>query len=582
MRSYHYLRRFFLRSWLLCGLVPFAAWSQVELDIEGVSETKLLNNINLYVAMINKQEADGSLRYQGLIREAIDKGLRAYGYYQSAVAFEMQSPRNATKPRLLAKVNIGQPVKIAETDVVILGEAKNDPLFTDLMQKRPAIGVILNHEDYDDYKNALQKLALNRGYFDGEFRVARLEVMPSAHQAWWRLVFDSGERYHFGEVRFKNSQIREDYLRNMVAIKRNEPYLISTLSNLTHNYTSANWFSSVLSQPQIDEQNKIVNVDVFLQPRKKNSMDVGLGWASDVGPRFQLGWSKPWINSRGHSFRTSLYASAPKQTLQATYKMPLLKNPLNYYYEISMGIENEKNNDTQNLGATFAALRYWNHPTGWQYSFGLHTRYDAFTQANIQDKTLLVYPSLSIHRTRLRGGLFPTWGDTQRLSLDVGRKFWASDVDFIRFQASTTWIRTFADNHRVIGRLELGWLKTKALERIPPSLRFFAGGDRSVRGYGYKKIAPKNAQNKLVGGSKLMTASVEYQYQVYPNWWAATFADTGYAANSYAPKELHYGAGVGIRWASPVGAVKFDIATPVRDRKNSKNIQFYVGLGAEL
>ncbi len=46
--------------------------------------------------------------------------------------------------------------------------------------------------------------------------------------------------------------------------------------------------------------------------------------------------------------------------------------------------------------------------------------------------------------------------------------------------------------------------------------------------------------------------------------------------------ELRYGAGFGVRWASPVGAIKFDIATPIRDKDNSKNIQFYIGLGAEI
>ena len=75
---------------------------------------------------------------------------------------------------------------------------------------------------------------------------------------------------------------------------------------------------------------------------------------------------------------------------------------------------------------------------------------------------------------------------------------------------------------------------------------------------------------------------LEYQYQVYPNWWLATFVDSGLAANTFDPDELRYGTGVGVRWASPVGAIKFDIATPVHDKDNSKNIQFYIGLGAEI
>lgn len=311
-------------------------------------------------------------------------------------------------------------------------------------------------------------------------------------------------------------------------------------------------------------------------------MEVGIGWASDVGPRLQLGWTKPWINNRGHSFRTNLYVSAPKQTLEATYKMPLLKNPLNYYYEYSAGLENENKNDTESFASSLSAIRYWNHEAGWQHSLGLRVRYDSFIQANVKDKTLLVFPTASVRRTRLQGGLFPTWGDTQKLTVDLGRTWWLSDVNFLKMQGSSLWVRTYLQHHRIVTRLELGWLHTKNIERIPPALRFFAGGDRSIRGYGYKKIAPKNNAGKLVGGSRLLTGSFEYQYQVYPDWWLATFADTGLAANQFTTKELRYGAGMGVRWASPVGAIKFDIATPVRDKDNSKNIQFYIGLGAEL
>ena len=103
-----------------------------------------------------------------------------------------------------------------------------------------------------------------------------------------------------------------------------------------------------------------------------------------------------------------------------------------------------------------------------------------------------------------------------------------------------------------------------------------------MRGYGYKKIAPRDAQNRLVGGSRLLAGSLEYQYQFYSDWWGATFADSGLAANDFTTKALRYGAGIGVRWASPIGAIKFDIATPIRDKDNSKNIQFYIGLGTEI
>ena len=566
---------------LALSCLPAFAEQTVDIEVQGIRGFRAVRNADLNVHLINKEEMDGSERYQHLVTQAVDRGLRVFGYYESSVRFERKQ-RQGKRDLLIAHVTPGEPTKIAGTDVQIEGEAAQDENFDALRKKLPKEGVLVEHQTYDDYKTAISRLALNRGYFDGEFKISRLEISPEIHQAWWRMLFDSGVRYHYGNITFSHSQIRDDYLNNILNIKPGDPYLMNNLSDLTSDFSSSNWFSSVLVQPNVNHKSKTVDVEIILYPRKKNAMELGVGFATDGGVHTQIGWTKPWINSRGHSFRTNLYLSAPKQTLEATYRQPLLKNPLNYYYDYSVGWEGEKENDTNTRALTLSALRYWNNAHGWQYFGGLRARYDSFTQADITDKTFLLYPTVGFTRTRLRGGSFATWGDVQKITFDVGNKVWLSEASFVKVQASSAWIRTYAENHRIVARAEVGYLYTKDIEKIPPALRFFAGGDRSVRGYGYKKIAPKNKNGKLVGGSRLLAGSLEYQYQVYPNWWVATFADSGLAANDYTTKELRYGAGVGVRWASPVGAIKFDIATPIRDKDNSKNIQFYIGLGTEI
>ena len=205
----------------------------------------------------------------------MNKGLRAFGYYENSVSFTLKNRTKPNKPQLIAHVNVGKPVRIAATDVVIEGDAKSDPEFTNLETQVPKAGTILNHETYDDYKSKLQQLALTRGYFDAEFINSRLEVMPSTYQAWWKLNFDSHKRYHYGQINFLHAQIREEYLRNMLNIKSGEDYLLNDLSTLNNNYSSTNWFSSVLLQPHLKEETKTVDLDVLLYPRKKNIMSVG-------------------------------------------------------------------------------------------------------------------------------------------------------------------------------------------------------------------------------------------------------------------------------------------------------------------
>jgi len=112
-------------------------------------------------------------------------------------------------------------------------------------------------------------------------------------------------------------------------------------------------------------------------------------------------------------------------------------------------------------------------------------------------------------------------------------------------------------------------------------VRFFAGGDRSIRGYRFQSISPRDADGKLTGASKMATGSLEYQYNVTGRWWGAVFVDTGEAVDDLSRADLKTGAGVGVRWQSPVGPIKLDVAAPVGD-PNEHSVQFYIGLGTEL
>ncbi|WP_080736753.1 autotransporter assembly complex protein TamA [Gallibacterium anatis] len=566
---------------LFAALSAFAD-KPITLKVEGIKNKAAYNNVMVHLSSLKTIPVENSDRYYYLASKTIDEALRAVGYFNSKIDYQFVPQPNAKQDLLIANVALDEPVKIAEIQVQLLGDAEKDENFLALQKQVPKLGTVLNQGVYDDYKAELEKVALAKGFFDYQFLTHRLAILPSAHEAYWQLAFDSGKRYRYGNIRFQGSQIREDYLRNILAIQSGDPYLINDLSELSTDLSASNWFKSVLVQPNIDKQSKKVDLDVLVQPRLKNSYEIGIGYGTDVGPRLQFGWNKPWINSRGQSFSSNFYISDPKKTIEATYKIPLLKQPLNYYYEISTGYEEEKKNDTDTSGLTLAILRYWNRETGWQNSFGVRARYDNFTQANVSNRTLLIYPTAGFNRTRVRGGLFPYWGDSQKITLNWGNKAVGSDVDFYSAIASTSWIRTYAENHRFLTRAEIGYLSTNQFDKIPPALRFFAGGDRSIRGYGYHKISPKDKNGELTGANRLFTASIEYQYQVKPKWWGAIFYDTGFASDHFAFNDLRKGAGIGVRWNSPIGAVKFDIATPINDKDDSKNIQFYIGIGAEL
>lgn len=557
----------------------------VLLKINGLDkDSELYNNVRIYLSQISNDEADGSERYQELVQQTIDKALRALGYYNTQYHFSLTPKPDPQKDWLNLEIILdNQPVLIDETDIQIQGNLSNDPDFQKLLEKDVAKkGEVLNHGRYDDFKSSLEKLSQAKGYFDSEWLYHRLEVYPTDHSADWRLGYSSGERYRYGDIAFKDSQIREDYLRNILRIQAEEPYSLNDLSKLSSDFSSSGWFSSVLVEPAVNEATKTVDLNLFFIPRKKNEMEIGIGYATDVGPRLQLNWKKPWINSRGHSLETNTYVSKPEQSFEFGYNIPIKEHPLQYYYQISGGVEREDQNNTKTTGAHLGFQRFWNHETGWAFSLGLKARYDSFEQGQDRFKTLLLYPTASLNRTRSDGNRFPLWGDSQKLTLNWGSKVWGSDVDFYSIKATSSWIRTIKNNHRFYFRGEIGYLETGDFRRIPPSLRYFAGGDLSVRGFGYKKISPIDVKGELSGGTHLLTGTAEYQYQVYPNWWAAVFYDTGMAAKEYKSKNLHHGAGFGARWASPIGTIKFDIAMPMHSPNNDKGVKFYIGIGSEL
>ncbi|MFO6485508.1 autotransporter assembly complex protein TamA [Escherichia coli] len=154
---------------------------------------------------------------------------------------------------------------------------------------------------------------------------------------------------------------------------------------------------------------------------------------------------------------------------------------------------------------------------------------------------------MTISRTRSRGGLMPTWGDSQRYSIDYSNTAWGSDVDFSVFQAQNVWIRTLYDRHRFVTRGTLGWIETGDFESTAGSA-FLRRGDRSIRGYKYKSIAPKYSNGDLKGASKLITGSLEYQYNVTGKWWGAVFVDSGEAVSDIRRSDFKTGTGVGVRW----------------------------------
>lgn len=572
------MSRFSCSLFLLLIITTASSYADMKLSIKGLSG-ELAENVDARISLIPSNKIDNTPYFKRYFENEAKKAMRALGYYSPTFQYDDKNPSV-----LIVNISPGEPIIVKKLNIHILGEGQNDKDFIELLtNKLPKIGDRLNHGLYESFKRSLQNLSLKKGYFDAIMPKHQLAVSDSLHQAYWDIEFNTGQRYKFSKINFHNPNIRDDYLANISPFEEGEEYDAEQLSLYNRRLASTNWFNSVVVSPDFSKvsSDKSLPIDVATTPRKKNSMDLGLGYSSDNGVHGKIGWNKPWINSRGQSFQSNLSLSSPEQSITMGYKIPLKKSPLEQYYTIQGGYKKIDNNDTYSRSYTFGILRNWDNFKGWQSALGFNILRDDFTQGDSSFKTFLYYPSISISRIRTDGNLFAMWGDSQRYSIDAASESLGSDINLIRFQAQQSWIRSLYDSHRFIARGNFGIITANNFDRVPPSFRFFAGGDRSIRGFSYQSISPEDKKGKLKGASKLITGSIEYQYNLTGSWWGALFADTGEAIDKVDNTKFYTGTGVGVRWASPVGPIKVDLATPV-NRKDTGSIHLYIGLGSEL
>lgn len=571
--------------------ISFFSDAGIKLSVKGLS-SELSKNVDARISLIDADSIDNTAYFKRYLESEIKKGLRALGYYSPKFSYQLQlndknkiNNNNNKKETLVVTVSPGNPVLIEELNIDIQGEGKQDPEFIALIDNNtPKIGDVLDHGSYEAFKKSLQRLALRKGYFNSVMTKHELAVANKTNQAYWNIDFNTGQRYTFDKINLQPSQIQEDYLTSLIPFKKGDKYDSDLISQLNRRLSSTNWFNSVVISPHFSKvtQDKSLPIDIITTPRKKNSIDLGGGYSSDNGISGKINWNKPWINRYGHSFQSSLLMSEPETILSMNYKIPLKKSPLNDYYTIQAGAKYIDNNDTQSNLSTLGVIRNWDFSNGWKTALGINLMYDDFVQADDNYTTMLYYPSISFYKAYTDGNTLK--GFSQSYSLETAAKSLASDIDFLRLQIQHSWIQGIGQSNRFIVRNTVSFIRSSDFDRVPPTLRFFAGGDRSIRGYNYKSISPTDKNGKLKGASKLITGTLEYQYNLTGEWWGALFADTGEAVDEWDKTDFYSGAGLGIRWTSPVGPIKVDLAVPINDpsRIRLNSFHLYIGLGTEL
>lgn len=561
--------------WLMLLLLwPMLVWGAAKPAVDGVSGD-LQDNVEAYVGEIRDEEFAQWTTLQLRLRRAARDAMEAVGYYDSRVTVTQ-----AGETEVRIHIVPGEPVRIRRVSLSFSGDAASDEAFQafqGLKERLPIKeGAVLHHGHYEAAKKLVQNLALERGYFDGDWERHEIHVDAGAHRAEITLHYASGQRYRFGEVRFSAHDLSEPVLQSLVTFKRGMPYDATLVTKFNKVLLDTRYFTDVRVRVEKDQAvGGEVPVRVDLTAGDPNTVDIGLGYATDVGPRISLKWLRPLFNERGHSVEVNTELSTVRRGIEAKYSIPW-EHPIDNTIQLLYGVVREEIDDQVSYKTTLGVQHQENRPNGWQYAQYVRWDRETFRREGVEESTDLILPGVSWSRSRSRGGLDVHWGDRQYYQLEFASPELASDADLIALRAGWRLIRSLSDNHRFLFRLDAGAIASDDFDKVPPSVRFYAGGDQSVRGYSYKSISPLDEDGNAIGGRYLLAGSAEYNYRLFQRWFIAGFVDHGAAVDSFR-EELKTGVGGGVRWLSPVGPIRLDLAWGVDEVKPSFRIHFSMG-----
>ena len=518
-------------------------------------------------------------------KDKVESALQALGYYQPEIEIDLQ--RTEPKWRLSIVVNAGDPVRVRDINIQILGAAANDDNFTRLTSDIGfSSGDVLHHGRFESFRENVLSLGQRRGYLRGEIVASRIEVQVEAGTADVMLWYESGPRLRFGEIIVDNTLIDSDLFDSMLTFQPGDYFDQVRLQELQSLLQRTNYFSSVIVLPQRKRSlGDRVPIMVNLQRAKRHSFDVGVGYSTDTEERISLTWRTPRINRHGHSQQTRLEYSPINPSGRFTYSIPV-SDPLTDVVQLWARVEENEFGDIDSRQNELGIKRE-TKDRNWIYGYSLRELNESWDIAGYSASNDYLLFGGSVSRRTHRGSIVdPEWGFSQLYTVEAAADQVGSDLDLLRFTAALRYVMTPVPRNRLVTRLDLGRVKIANGDRrdLAPSLAFFAGGSQSIRGYAYQSLGDEltvvepNGETKtlVVGGDRLVIGSLEYQYYFTATWRGALFVDAGDAFDR-GEFDAKVGAGFGVHYVTPVGAVRVELANSVSEDDPSWRLVFAIG-----
>jgi translocation and assembly module TamA len=571
---------FAVKAALMLTVSGLAYADQVAVTINGI-EDPILESARANLELMQYQERDVSAaevrRLFDRGKEQIERSLEPFGYYNSQVEGRLERPEPG-KFQAIYQVKVGEPVIVQQQRVEVSPDAATQIESVQLALERfePKHGQRLDHGAYERSKEMIATALANDGYLKAQMVRHTVSVVKSANTAEIDLAWDAGERHRLGPIRFSESQFPDAFLQRYKPWQDGEYYSADKMLALQQALVDADYFTSVAVTPDLEHAaDGVVPVDVMLIPAKRTLYTANLYVSTDTGPGTKLGIERRWLNKRGHKLGGTIEYSSRLQEISTKYQVPKpgLRNK-NYTY--GAGYRDEETDSSRSKMARLAATEVLDRWKGFQRTLGLQYLNGDFEIAEQQGSTSLLYAEGLLTRKAADDRYFPAAGYSLLYGLRFAYESLLSDTSFAQARAEAKWLKKVGEDGRVIVRSAVGAMVVDDFDALPPELRFFAGGDRSIRGFDYQQIGETNSEGGVIGGEYLLVGSGEYEHFFLEKWGAAVFVDAGDAFKSNF--DANVGAGIGLRWKSPIGLVRVDVARPlVTDLDDSWRVHLVIG-----
>lgn len=569
---------------LLIASVVLAQGANYSVDIDAPRPLEELLQNNLDIVRWRGDPRVDLRMLERLVRdtpEQVKSLVATEGYYSPRVSATLDT----SGPRPVARIVVdpGPPVVVGDVDIELRGFVQTDktraPYDAAALRDQWALprGARFRQADWEAAKRALLRRVTQRRFPFAQLAASRATVDPEARRAQLKVVIDSGPEARFDGLRIEGlKRYPPAIITNLNRIRPGAPYNEAALQAFQARLQDTGYFSSVEVSADLasvldielgEMQGKraapppgvpvTLPVVVRVIENKRRNAEVGVGFSTNTGARAQVGYDD--LDVFGKRLKSEIIFERLRQTARADLFWPT--TPKGYNDSVGGRLERTDVQGEITRVISVAARRAWGTPR-LEHSVTLEALTEKRSVAGTDlpsTRSNSLPLTYSITRRAVDNLIAPTRGTLANAELGGAVLPILTDEKFLRVYARVAHYRPLGTASTLVLRAEAGAVRSRDKDGVPSTFLFRAGGDQSVRGYGYQELGVREGE-AIVGARYLLTGSVEYQYWFRPPWGVAVFLDAGNAADSVDDLRPEVGYGIGARWRSPVGPINLDIA----------------------